>query len=496
MISGDITRRNVPGNAFRRAKARLIKKGIEAGLVSRGADATRDPDADGGEAGDQESGKATPSEAGGSSELKQDDEDKIGDGLIRGAHLRNHRLTRALSRVTEEDNMSIGSSFVTSARTFGGKDLESGDVSSLRSSTILHEGAEEETSTGTGGDGDTKDAWSSLSEDSIDGSADDSGRKIKTPSARRQTRSGPDRDKEASQSTGFVGSARGPNGDAHMADGSMNVWAGTKDQSDDDGNDSSPILLLPLRRSSKGRRIRASPTLARQRASRNISDGSSDVCGRLSEGVGAQSDSSPKEATPSGIDLAGPSSQASNGSGGWPKPVRKKEPSEQANESSGAGRPVPATLGRSTSPKADIVAHSSDEKKSSDPTTVASVGGSPSRSHGQQISKRHSTRSGTDTQSHSTTRKTRRRSSINRSSRDKATENLAGSPLNDVRTLSYSTTRGSIGGVASIQTLPTLCRWCEPISEKRKVLVCDAPINTGALSRMNDIRPRCFHRRI
>ncbi|CAN0504550.1 unnamed protein product, partial [Ectocarpus sp. 12 AP-2014] len=36
LISGDNTRRNIPGNAFRRAKARLMKKGAAAGLVPRG----------------------------------------------------------------------------------------------------------------------------------------------------------------------------------------------------------------------------------------------------------------------------------------------------------------------------------------------------------------------------------------------------------------------------------------------------------------------------
>ena len=480
MISGDITRRNVPGNAFRRAKARLIKKGIEAGLVNRGADATGDTDADGGEAGDQALGKATSSGAGGSGELNQDDEGKTGDGLIRGAHLRNHRLTRALSRVTEEDNMSIGSSFMNSTRTFGGRDLESGDGGSSFRSTVLHEGAEENTSTGTGGDGGTKDApWSPLREESIDGSADDSG-STKAPSARRQTRSGPARDKEASQSTASLEGARGPSSDARIAHGSMKGLGEREDQGDDDDNDVSPILLLPLRRSSKGRRIRASPTLARQRATRNISDGSSEMSGRLSEGARAQSDSSAKEATPSGIDLAGPSSQTSDGSGRWPKPVRKKENTDQANGSSGAGMPVHPTLGRSASPKADIVAHSSDEEKSSDPASVASGGGSPARSHRRGVSKGHSTRSGVNTHSHTTARRTRRRSSTNMPLRDKAAEDLDGSSLDDVRTLSCIIWVNR--GVLRVQTLPALPPWCERIGAKREVLVCDAPIHFGALS--------------
>ncbi|CBN77794.1 hypothetical protein Esi_0069_0064 [Ectocarpus siliculosus] len=47
LMSGDITRRNIPGNTFRRAIARLMSKGAAAGLVSRGE---REVDSDTGDA--------------------------------------------------------------------------------------------------------------------------------------------------------------------------------------------------------------------------------------------------------------------------------------------------------------------------------------------------------------------------------------------------------------------------------------------------------------
>ncbi|CAM9580783.1 unnamed protein product, partial [Laminaria digitata] len=70
LISGDITRRNVPGNAFRRAKQRLTKKGRKAGLVSRGVDGTGDTKVDGGGTRGRTSGRATSSGAGGGREFK------------------------------------------------------------------------------------------------------------------------------------------------------------------------------------------------------------------------------------------------------------------------------------------------------------------------------------------------------------------------------------------------------------------------------------------
>ena len=96
LISGDTTRRNVPGNAFRRAKARLLKKGKKAGLVSRGLDGS-------GQDGDKY------------------DEDNLG-----GTPFHRLELPRALSRVTEEDCMSRDSSFMHNISGFSDRDLEAG----------------------------------------------------------------------------------------------------------------------------------------------------------------------------------------------------------------------------------------------------------------------------------------------------------------------------------------------------------------------------------
>lgn len=100
LISGDITRRNIPGNAFRRAKARLMKKGAEAGLISRSSAV-------------QWEGRVVGS---GQDSKQQDeaeralslDEDMPADGA-----LPRLRLMSELSRVSEEDsncNTTLGAS--------------------------------------------------------------------------------------------------------------------------------------------------------------------------------------------------------------------------------------------------------------------------------------------------------------------------------------------------------------------------------------------------
>lgn len=97
LISGDMTRRNIPGNAFRRAKAKLMKKGEAAGLVSTGVQPGR-------EDVDRERGE---------------------QGLMREmpAGLDRLELGRELSRVSEED-----SNFTRASRsnrsTGGGRGLE------------------------------------------------------------------------------------------------------------------------------------------------------------------------------------------------------------------------------------------------------------------------------------------------------------------------------------------------------------------------------------
>ena len=90
IISGNKTRRNVPGYALRRAKSRLTRNGVKAGLVNRGAGTTEDANAGGGGADDQASGTVTSSGARGRDEFQQNDQDKLGDELIRGVHSRRY----------------------------------------------------------------------------------------------------------------------------------------------------------------------------------------------------------------------------------------------------------------------------------------------------------------------------------------------------------------------------------------------------------------------
>ncbi|CAM9722940.1 unnamed protein product, partial [Ectocarpus sp. 13 AM-2016] len=102
LISGDNTRRNIPGNAFRRAKARLMKKGAAAGLVPRGE---REVDSDVGDA-------------------KIDDDDALPTNLPRLWSVSE------LSRVSEEDSSHTrGSKSTRSLGVFasaGSRDLETG----------------------------------------------------------------------------------------------------------------------------------------------------------------------------------------------------------------------------------------------------------------------------------------------------------------------------------------------------------------------------------
>ncbi|CBN76583.1 delta-9 desaturase [Ectocarpus siliculosus] len=102
LISGDHTRRNIPGNTFRRAKARLMKKGAAAGLVPRGE---REVDSDTGDA-------------------KNDDDDAL------PANLPRLWSVSELSRVSEEDSSHTGGSKSTRSLgvfdSTGSRDLETG----------------------------------------------------------------------------------------------------------------------------------------------------------------------------------------------------------------------------------------------------------------------------------------------------------------------------------------------------------------------------------
>lgn len=444
ILSGDKTRRNMPGIAFRRAKARLMKKGGNAGLANRGAGYRGDTD---GGTGDQASARATSSGADASSELKQEDKDKLGDELMRGAQLYRHKIARALSRVSEEDSMSLGSSFVNSSRTFG-RDLESGgDGGSFRSPMVLCKGVEEKAPTGVGGGGGNKELpWSPIGGGRAGGSGGDSDRTIQTLNELRQTRSDPRRHKEASQSTGRSDSAREPSIATRVAGCSRNLWGGGEDGGGSGGEDSgddygSPIPL----RHSRGdvRSTCSSPTLSRQEATRDLRDASSDRSGCVSEGARTYNGSSCEKATRGSIHLMGPFSRENVGRGRWLQSVRKKESSSQANRGSGGGgggKLVRPTLDQSSSSKIDIVAYNPGEEVQSDATTVAGSCGRPSRSHRRGSSENPSSPSGVNTHSNSAPTITRHESSRNSSSRDMAAEHMPGSSLEDVRTLLYNAT--------------------------------------------------------
>lgn len=447
ILSGDKTRRNVPGNAFRRAKARLVKKGMKAGSVGGGTGATGDTDIEGGGARDQNSGRETSSGARRGSESKNEGEDNFDDEVITSARLRCHKLARALSRVTEEDCMSHGSSFVNSTRTFGGRDLESGGGgNSFRSPMTLYEGSEEGKPARVSGDGGKKNVpWSPICGDKTEWSVGEGDRITNAPSGGEEKRSGSLRGKEIVQSTDSLEKARGLSIASRSADCSTSVWGeGCRPSGDGDGS------AIPLNRSDdEGHSKPSAYTLNRQRAARNLSDTSSDMSGCVSEGARADRDSSCEEAKRSRFHLGGPFRETSAGRGRWPKRVRNQKGTGRGNEGGGdsddvkarnARSPVRPTLGRLERFKVDITAYSSSEDIKSDATTVTGGSGRPSRAHRGEISKAPaSSPSGVNTHSRPTARKTRHESSKDRPLRNKASEDLAGSSLEDVRTLMRNT---------------------------------------------------------
>eukprot|EP00903_Cladosiphon_okamuranus_P012613 g11801.t1 len=130
LISGDLTRRNVPGNAFRRAKAKLMKKGAGVGLVSTRVRVQPD-----GEGTDQ-------------------DEESAGQALARKmpAGLNRLQLGRELSRVSEEDsNFTRASRSSRSMR--GGRDLERGGSGGRRDLPWSSSSAKRRNKPGRGGGG-------------------------------------------------------------------------------------------------------------------------------------------------------------------------------------------------------------------------------------------------------------------------------------------------------------------------------------------------------
>lgn len=333
--------------------------------------------------------------------------------------------------------MSLGSSFVNSGRTFGGRDLESGgDGSSFRSPIAISKGADEKAPTGVGDGGGTKDVpWSPIRGRRKNGSSDDSDRTAKTSSGRWQAFSSPPRGKEAAQRTDRLNSARGQSIAARVDDCSTSLWGKREDGDDTGDDDGSPISF----RHSGGdtRSSCSSSTLYRQSIIRNLSDTSSDMSSCVLDGARAHDDTNKGEATRDSVRPIGPLHRASVGRGRWPKRVRKRESMGQANESSGSSgdrKPFHSTVERSRSFKIDIVGYSSGEDIKSDATAVAGDCRRPSRSHRRGISENPFAQSGVNTQPYSTARKPRHQSSRNRSTHDMAAEHLPGSSLEDVRT--------------------------------------------------------------
>lgn len=413
ILSGDTTRRNVPGNAFRRAKARLEQEGTKADRLNkrtRATGATNAGDTVGG-TGNQASSRTTSAGTGGSSGSKQQDEGKLGDELTSGAHLNRHKPGSGLSIVPEEGAISPASSFVNSTRTFGGRDLESGGGSgNFVSPMVLSDSADEETPTRVDVHCDSKDMlWSPILPGKNEESADDNG------------------------SNSDISSRRGLSTAARVANFSSSVWREQEDHGDSSGGDDSPIP--PRRRGGEGSSTLFSVALDRQRATTNLSDSTNVMSGSVSNDARAHKSRSWEDATRGGTPDVDPSRGASAGRGRWPKSMRRKEHTGQGSEdrgSRGGGNPVRPTVRRSSGHNVDIINYSSGEETESKPTTTT---GYSSRSHRRDSLKDSSTWSGVNAHSHSTARRKRHESTRLKSSPDKAADSLAGSSLEDVRAL-------------------------------------------------------------
>ena len=386
-------------------------KGAGVDLRNKSTGATGDTDAGGtvSGAGDQASSKATPAGVGGNSGSRQQHEGKLGDEHTMGAHSHRHRPARSLSRVTEEDAVSLASSFVNSTRTFGGRDLESGGGSSnFLSPVVLSDSAEEETSTGVDADGDNKDMlWSPILPGKTEKSADDSDRDSNILNGRRLSIA------------------------ARVADFSSSVWEERKGHEHSRGGGDSPI---PLRGGDDGgSRNLFSVALDRERAARNISDSTNDMPGRGPNGAKAHNGRSWEDATRGGTPDVDRSHRARAGGGRWPKRVRRKERTgrdSEGRDDRGGGRPARPTVGRSSSHKVDTIEYSSGEDTDSDASTAA---GHPSRLHRPDASNDSSTRSGVNAHPHPTARRKRHESTRIKLSPYNAADSLPGSSLEDVR---------------------------------------------------------------
>lgn len=120
LISGDTTRRNVPGNAFRRAKARLMKKSKR----NTTSPVPEDLEAGGGGGG----GWSSVGPGGHGEDEKQPHDDFL--------PLHRLRLVGNLSRVTEEDSTNKSTRSILSESTFGSKEFDTGASHLTREESI------------------------------------------------------------------------------------------------------------------------------------------------------------------------------------------------------------------------------------------------------------------------------------------------------------------------------------------------------------------------
>lgn len=183
LISGDTTRRNVPGNAFRRAKARLIKKGKAA--LNAVSPASTKPGAGSVEAGTKE---------GSTSAMAVTGESKDDGDTFEELPLHRLRLVPALSRVSEEGPMSRTSKSSVGGFSCGSeRDLESGSGGARVSSRPARIGETDETKDDT--------------DDGVD---------VNRPWSVRRT-SDQKKDAAASGSSSLTGSATGASGGVRLA---------------------------------------------------------------------------------------------------------------------------------------------------------------------------------------------------------------------------------------------------------------------------------------
>ena len=214
LVSGDTTRRNIPGNSFRRAKARLLQKDREAGLDSRGAGGTKDTGDGRSRTRDQTSQRAISSGSEGCGVLKEEDESKLNDDddeVIRGVEMRRLKFGRSLSRVTEEDCMGRESSFVSSNIGIGGRNVETSSGGDVYSEALRKGMEETKPAAEVSGSGRSNDVpLVPIREDKAEDSAEDSGRRLEIWNGGKDDHGGSCCGEEAARITGRVGSAREP----------------------------------------------------------------------------------------------------------------------------------------------------------------------------------------------------------------------------------------------------------------------------------------------